>query len=357
MSCHPTIASIAVRSRVAASAIARHVNGDTSPRLAARLAPYAAELATLPRIDPIRPAHRRATVGVIVESTEGPWFTHLLSGIEQALLEPRVSLMLASLMPLGRYDAGTARAWIEEGLVDGLIFASLTRRDQPLVDAAVAAGVPLVVVAPDERLAEHHVVRCDNRRAGMLVAHHLADLRHSRIAYATGRFNSLDSQDRLRGLTEGLAARARPLHPSRIHHCNSYYADAGAAYARLLLERPLEVTAIVLANDALALGFMRIALRHGVRIPDDLSIVGFDCVPEGDLVCPGLTSVAQPMVEMGRLACATVLAELADPGSVPLATIELPMELVQRDSTSRARVLESRFPASPPSIAGVRSRM
>ena len=236
-----------------------------------------------------------------------------------------------------------------------MIFASLTRRDHPLVDSAVAAGLPLVVIAPDEPLTEHHVVRCDNRRAGMLVAHHLADLRHSRIAYATGRFNSLDSKDRLRGLTEGLAARARPLHPSRIHHCNSYYADAGAAFARLLLERPLDVTAIVLANDALALGFMRVALRHGVHIPEDLSIVGFDCVPEGDLVWPGLTSVAQPMVEMGRLACATVLAELADPGSVTLTTTELPMELVRRDSTGRARVLESRVTPRPPSVAGARS--
>jgi LacI family transcriptional regulator len=344
MSSFETIGAIAVRAGVAASAVSRHVNGDTTPRLAEKLARFAEEIATLPRLDPIRPATRRATIGVIVESTEGPWFTQLLSGIEEALAEPRVSLMLASLMPRGRYDADMAHAWIEEGLVDGLIFASLTRREQPLVDAAVAAGLPFVVVAPDDHLPQHHVVRCDNRRAGMLVAHHLADLRHSRIAYASGRLNSLDSQDRLRGLSEALAARARPLNPSRVHHCNSYYAEAGAALARVLLERPLDVTAIVLANDALALGFMRVALRHGVRIPEDLSIVGFDCVPEGDHVWPGLTSVAQPMREMGRRACRTVLAEIADAGSIPLATLELPMELVQRDSTARARVIEARIP-------------
>jgi len=120
-------------------------------------------------------------------------------------------------------------------------------------------------------------------------------------------------------------------------HCNSYYPDAGAALAKALLERPLDVTAIVLANDALALGFMRVAMRHGVHVPDDLSIVGFDCVPEGDLVWPGLTSGLSPCSKWGGWR-RTALAEIANPGSVPLETIELPMELVRRESSGRARV-------------------
>jgi LacI family transcriptional regulator len=273
-------------------------------------------------------------IGVVVESSEGPWFTQLLSGIEEGLGESRADLLLCSLTARGQYDASQVMRWIAERRVDGLLFASLTRRERPLLDAANDLGLPAVIVAPDEPLPAEHVVRGDNRRGGMLVAHHLADLGHTRIAFAGGRFNSQDSHDRLRGLTEGLAARARPLHPSWIHHCNSYYAEAGAAFARLFFDRPLDVTAVVLANDALALGFMHVALRMGVRVPDQLSIVGFDGVPEGDLVYPGLTTVAQPMREMGRLACRRMFAEQLRPGQEPRTTIELPMTVVRRDSTA-----------------------
>jgi LacI family transcriptional regulator len=291
----------------------------------------------------------RRVIGVVVESTEGPWFTQLLSGMEAGLVESQTDLMLASLTARGHYDSAQVSRWIADRRVDGILFASLTRRERPLLDRAAALGLPIVIIAPDEPLPGHHVVRGDNRRAGMLVAHHLADLGHTRIAFAGGRFNSIDSHDRLRGLTEGLAARARPLHPSWIHHCNSYYAEAGAAFARLFFDRPLDVTAVVLANDALALGFMRVALQLGVRVPDALSIVGFDGVPEGDLVWPGLTTVAQPMREMGRLACRKLLAECERPGLEARVAIELPMNLVRRDSTAKPAVTyRPRAAAAPP---------
>jgi len=91
-----------------------------------------------------------------------------------------------------------------------------------------------------------------------------------------------------------------------------------------------------MGNDSLALGFMRVAQQRGIRIPQHLSIVGFDNVPEGALVWPGLTTVAQPMREMGRAACRRLfdmIAALAD-----LEIIEYPMELIVRESTGAARV-------------------
>lgn len=285
---------------------------------------------------------RRGAIGVVVESTEGPWFTQLLSGIEEALVTANRDLVLVSLTPLGRFDATCARRAITERTIDGLVFAGMTRRDRALQAAADSAGIPSLAVSPDEPLDDHDVVRGNNRRAGMLVAHHLADLGHARVAYAGGRLNSWDSQDRLRGLSEGLACRARPLNPAWIHQCNSYYTESGVALARQLLDRPFEVTAMVLANDALALGFMQVALRRGIRIPDDLSVVGFDGVPEGDLMVPGLTTVAQPMRAMGRLACTRLIATIEGSASGPPATIELPMELVRRDSTGAAPRLATR---------------
>ena len=86
-------------------------------------------------------------------------------------------------------------------------------------------------------------------------------------------------------------------------YCGSYEAEAGTRFAQRLLERKLEVTAIVFGNDALAIGFMRVAQQRGIRMPQDLSIVGFDNIAGGAMVWPGLTTVAQPMRDMGRDAC------------------------------------------------------
>jgi LacI family transcriptional regulator len=90
------------------------------------------------------------------------------------------------------------------------------------------------------------------------------------------------------------------------------------------------VTAVVLANDALAFGFMRVAHQRGVRIPEDLSIVGFDGLPEGELVWPALTSMGQPLREIGRVASARLFEAMASPGR--LEKVELPMQLVVRES-------------------------
>jgi LacI family transcriptional regulator len=96
------------------------------------------------------------------------------------------------------------------------------------------------------------------------------------------------------------------------------------------------VTALVLANDALALGFMRVAHQRGVRMPDDLSVVGFDGLPEGALLYPALTSVAQPMREMGQAACQRLFEAIAGAPAEEPEKIEFPVRLLVRESTSHA---------------------
>jgi LacI family transcriptional regulator len=278
----------------------------------------------------------------VVESSQGPWFTQLLAGIEEELSERRLSLMLASLFLRGRYDAATVSSWIRERRVDGLVFARLLHRERPLLEAAAEARLPFVAVGPDEPVADVNVVRCDNRGGGALVAHHLAQLGHSRVAFAGGPRDSRDTADRLRGLREGLVAHGIRIRTDWVYFCRSYEAEAGDEYARTFLRRRPDVTAVVLGNDALALGFMRALLQRGVSIPQDLSVVGFDGVPEGARVLPGLTTVAQPMREMGRAACRRLLAQIESPGTVGTGAIEYRMELLVRESTDAAPVRSSR---------------
>ena len=136
--------------------------------------------------------------------------------------------------------------------------------------------------------------------------------------------------DRLRRSEAHLAAA------QQVAHCGSWEADAGAEFARAYFERDRGATAVVLANDALASGFMRVAHKAGVRMPGDLSIVGFDGLPEGERLWPALTSVAQPMREMGAAACRRLFEVIDTPGQVQ--TIEFPMRLIVRESTAPARI-------------------
>ena len=332
----PTIATVAARAGVAVSTVSRFLNGRyVSPEVRARLSGVIAELGysrswTARNLS----LGRRGSIGVVVDSIEDPWFVQLLSGIEEELATRDASLMLSSLEMLGRYDPARTFEWIRGHRVDGLIMAKSQRRDRALFHAAVEARMPTVAVVPDETTTDVQVLHCNNIEGGAAVAAHLAELGHRRIAFTGGPVHSLDSKHRLRGLREGLAQRKLPLEAALVYSCGSWEADAGAAFAERLLDQssPLPMTAMVFANDALALGFMRVAHERGVRIPQDLSVVGFDGLPFGALAWPSLTTVVQPIREMGRVACRRLFEAIANPGRIE--KVQFRMELLVRESSA-----------------------
>jgi LacI family transcriptional regulator len=332
----PTIATVAAEAGVAVSTVSRYLNGHyVSRSVRARLAEVIETLGysrswTARNLS----LGRKGCIGVAVDSTEDPWFTQMLTGIEEELATRDASLMLASLELRGNYDARIVQDWIRGRRIDGLIIPKSSERERVLLEAAVDAQVPTVLVAPHEIVRNVAVIRGDNLTAGRTVASHLASLGHTAVGFAGGPKYSMDSQHRLRGLREELLRRGVTLHARSTGFCGSYEAEAGSRFAQRLLERPLEVTAMVFGNDALALGFMRVAQQRGVRTPHDLSIVGFDNIAAGALAWPGLTTVAQPMREMGRDACRYVF-EASSYRKPP--SVDYPMELIMRESTAPPR--------------------
>ena len=333
----PTIATVAAQAGVAVSTVSRYLNGHyVSREVRARLSDIIAELGysrswTARNLS----LGRRGSIGVVVDSSHDPWFVQLLTGIEEELSTRDTSLMLASTELRSEYDPALVFEWIRDRRVDGLIIAKSQRRERSLFKAAVDARLPTVAVVPDENVTHVQVLRSNNLAAGMLVAHHLADLGHRHIGFVGGPKHSIDSQHRERGLREGLAKRGIRLDSAQVFSCSKWDVDAGSAFAAEFLAKPLAITALVLANDALAFGFMGVALRRGVRLPEDLSVVGFDGLPQGGLLYPSLTTVSQPMREMGRVACRRLFEVLEDPGR--MEKIEFPMELIVRESTIPAR--------------------
>jgi LacI family transcriptional regulator len=337
----PTIGMVAAQAGVAVSTVSRFLNGHyVSPTVRERLAQVIAELGysrswTARNLS----LGRRGSIGVVVDSIADPWFVQLLLGVEEELASRDSSLMLASLDLLGRYDPSRVSDWIREHRVDGLIMAKLQRRDRPLLTAAVEGRLPVVSVNPDERAHDVQTLQCNNVEAGETVAQHLVDLGHTRIAFAGGPAHALDSKQRLRGLQDGLERRGLPLEPALVVSCGSWDFEAGATFGQGLLGRPLPMTAIVFANDALALGFLRVAHERGVNVPQDLTVVGFDGLPAGALSWPSLTTVAQPTRDMGRIACRRLFETIQSPGRIE--KIPFRMTLVPRESSGPAPAARS----------------
>jgi DNA-binding LacI/PurR family transcriptional regulator len=333
----PTIWAVAEKAEVAISTVSRVVNGGrVSAGVKRRVQRVIDELGYSPSVAAQSLVRRRTgCIGLAVNSTQSPWFSQILAGVEEGLLPGKKSVLLASMMLKGSYDPSVVLGWVLEGRVDGLIVVRYARRDRPLLDAAAKAGLPVVLIGPDLWGPTDFTVRCDNVNAGRLVAQHLAELGHRCVAFAGGPKESVDTRQRLQGLEEGLLERGVELSLDRVWFGPGYARDAGVRYAAafLALPPPERPTAVVLGNDPMAIGFMRTLLQHGVRVPADVSVVGFDGTPDGEQIWPGLTTVMQPTRLMAIAACEALLdsVERRQPGRS--TSVEFVVELLVREST------------------------
>jgi len=340
------IAEVARHARVSKSTVSRVINGGyASPEVRARVSKVIQKLAYTPWTTARNFSLGRAgCVGFVIEDTQGQWIAQILGGIEGELTSKHISLLVGSLVVRERYDAATVTSWIRERRVDGLIFTRAGQNERPLIEATRRAGIPTALIAPDDEFTGIDILRSDNIAAGRMVAEHLADLGHKRVGFVGGYARagagtwreSVDSRQRLEGLTQGLLSRGIKLPESNVLFLR-YHVDHGIDYARrwLKLTRSRAPTAVVMGNDAMALGFMRTLQAEGARIPHDVSVVGFDDVPAASMYWPGLTTVRQEMSEMGEAACKLVLRQLEKKGQAG-AIHQFPVKLVIRESTGKA---------------------
>jgi DNA-binding LacI/PurR family transcriptional regulator len=337
----PTIRVVAERAQVAVSTVSRVLNGGYASAAAkGRVQLAIQELGYAPSITAQSLVTGRAgCIGVVASSTQSTWFSQILAGIQEQLGDSRQSVLLNSLLLNGRYDSSTVAAWITERRVDGLIFIRYTRREHSLFTAATSAGLPVVLIGPDIKAPASSIVRCNNLDAGRLVAEHLIALGHKRLAFAGGPRESIDTRDRHRGLLSALSEARLELPEKRVWFGPHYGPESGVEYAQQFLALPprSRPSAVVMGNDAMALGFMRTVLQQGVKIPDEVSVVGFDGIPEGGLYWPGLTTVLQPAHRMGASGCRALLEVMHNVDLERTADVQYGVELVVRESTGEAK--------------------
>ena len=275
--------------------------------------------------------HRRTlTVGVIVPELSEGYAALVMSGIEDALLQAGYLYFVASHRHRADLVEEYPRLMLDRA-VDGLILI-----DTPLVSPL---PVPVVAVSGHDDVEGLTNIVLDHAAAASQAIAHLAALGHERIAYIKGQRFSSDTAIRWKTIRE--AARGHRLAVDRALvgqlEGDSSLPDLGYVATRRLLEARPRFTALFAFNDISALGAIRAIRERGLRVPEDVSVVGFDDIPSAAYQNPGLTTVRQPLYEMGQRAADTLVARMERPGGAVPRTISLEPTLVVRGTTARAR--------------------
>ncbi len=281
---------------------------------------------------------RTRIIGVIIPESVArlfvdPFFPLLLGGITATCNARGYHLML-SLFNGPANPEELYRRLVHSGHLDGVVVAS-ARLDDPLVSRLLQDEVPFILVGRhvDERV---RYVDADNVRGACMAVEHLIRLGHRRIATITGPLSTPAGADRLAGYRQALEA-------SRLALCDDLVVEgdftkgSGATGMQRLL--PSQPSAVFCASDFMAIGALEVIRDAGLRVPDDIALVGFDDVPVATAVEPALTTVRQPIEGLGTMAAELLLNLVENPpdGQAPGQRIVLPAKLVVRDSCGAVR--------------------
>lgn len=324
-----TVAEIADLAGVSPPTVSRVINGhsgvalSTRRRVEAVLREYGYR-----RRDSRAPA---AIIELVFHALESLWALEIIRGVEQAAREHGLVVVLTEMQ--GRLTPG--RAWTEEVLTrrpTGVIavFSELTPYQQSQL---AIRSIPLVVLDPTgEPLHETPSVGATNWSGGMAATRHLLELGHRRIAMLSGPVQWLCCRARLDGYRAAMDAAGVPVDPELVR-ISTLYVEGGLRDGAELLRLPDPPTAIFTANDLQAFGVYEAARQAGLRIPEDLSVVGFDDLPFTQWAGPPMTTVRQPLAQMGATAV-QMIVKMARGERLEQHRVELATSLVVRQSTA-----------------------
>jgi LacI family transcriptional regulator len=277
---------------------------------------------------------RTGLIGVTVPMVQGDYFAAILGGASEALYEQEMRAVLCTTLHEHEREVSLIERLID-GATDGAIILLPEESSQEL-RALQAHGYPFVVADPRDTLEEGIPAVSAAHSAGAKAAvEHLLGLGHRRIALVTGPRGWLSTEERLSGYQTALAAAGVMPKPELVTE-GDFKLNGGRAAAARLLDLSEPPTAIFASNDNMAVGVMQVARDRGLRVPEDLSVVGFDDSESAGIVTPALTTVRQPLAELGRIAV-SLLSRLIEGQRVEALRIELATRLVVRESTAPPR--------------------
>jgi DNA-binding LacI/PurR family transcriptional regulator len=257
-----------------------------------------------------------------------PFFPRVIRGVSTALAARDLQLVL--LMPDDPHEEERTVRYLTGGHVDGVILVSLHGND-PLPSELAARRVPLVVVGRPLGVEVDHV-DADNRGGAALATRHLLEGGRRRIATITGPADMVAGIDRLAGYRDALGEAGVPVDPELIAVGDFTHEGGTAAMERLLATRP-DLDAVFCASDLMAVAALGVLQTGGRRVPEDVAVVGYDDAPIATTTRPQLTSIRQPVEEMGREMVHLLVESMERRDRVPRRVI-LATELIRRASST-----------------------
>ncbi len=274
---------------------------------------------------------RAETIGLVVPDISNPFFATLVAAVEEEADRRSLAVSLhATLNRPGREI--TYLQLIEHNHVDGLIFAT-NHHDDGLLAPLINRTGKVVVVDEDVPGALVPKILCDNENGGYLVGQHLAANAHRRVLFVGGSPEMLSAHRRRQGLSRALNERFGD-DAELTAYAGDYTVDYGREAARRFLREDRPGSAIFASSDEIAIGLIEVFKETAVSVPEDVSVVGFDDVSPLHLFAPPITTVRQPVREIGKRALEVLLeTNWQDPGSFASEEL-LPVEIVVRNSVA-----------------------
>jgi LacI family transcriptional regulator len=332
------LATVAASAGVSIATVSKVVNRrtDVGPATRARIETLLKEHDYVGRRGEGARVAARPSVELVFEGKLNTYGVEILQGVLETAAQIGASVCL-SLRPRGQRQIGPDRpgAWARELAAAGrqAVIAVVNELTTADLDALSRAQLPLVVIDPlTMPTAQLTSIGSTNFAGGMAATQHLLSLGHRRIAYVGGHRTATYNQARMHGYRAAMEAEGAPVLDAYIRSGHFVYQD-GLDAGRFLLDLPEPPTAIFAASDETAAGVIEAARARGLRIPEDLSLVGFDDTQLARYASPPLTTVRQPLREMGGVALRTAL-RLAAGEKLDSHHVELATELIVRNSTA-----------------------
>ncbi|MCC7207780.1 MAG: LacI family DNA-binding transcriptional regulator [Anaerolineae bacterium] len=330
----PTIRDVAAHAQVSVATVSHVLNGTrfVDPRTVARVRHAIKVLGYRP--NSLARGLRRnetSTIGMLLPDNSNPFFGEIARSIEDIGFTEDYNVILCNSDGSEAKEAAYVDTLLSKQ-IDGLILISSGNSFAPL-QSILDAGVPCVVV--DRELSDDvpvDQVLIDNRQGGYLAGQYLVQLGHRRIGYIAGPNQLSLSAQRLTGFRAALGEAGMALPDEAIVPGDFFYTGGADGMAELLRRVP-GLTAVFAANDRMAVGAMSTLQRAGLRVPQDVSIIGYDDIPLASALYPSLTTIAQPTVEMGRTSVSLLIERIKSRGeTLPVRRVTLPVHLLVRES-------------------------
>lgn len=271
---------------------------------------------------------KSAIIGLLVPALDNGYFVEVLRGIDLEIARAHYDLMLYTT----HRNHGKESEYVQliaNGLSDGLLLIVPTLSSAYL-EILREKRFPYVLIDQNTATVESPVVDATNWQGAYDATTYLIELGHRRIGFITGLMNLSSAVDRLEGYKAALHDHNIPLYKNLILE-GDFLQETGSEKTRLLLEQEPMPTAIFASNDLMAFGALEAIREAGLSVPRDLSVIGFDDLPQASLVLPKLTTVRQPLEKIGSIAVQLLLEQIENPERQP-RRVTVATELIVRDS-------------------------